>query len=84
MIVAIAAIILIFAVMVVITRALVAAVVIVGSVVLALGASFGFSVLIWQQLIGFELHWIVLALSVIVLLAVGSDYNLLLVSRFKQ
>jgi RND superfamily putative drug exporter len=30
------------------------------------------------------LHWLVLAMSVIVLLAVGSDYNLLLVSRFKQ
>jgi len=33
---------------------------------------------------GFELHWMVLAMSVILLLAVGSDYNLLLVSRFKE
>ena len=30
------------------------------------------------------LHWMVLAMSVILLLAVGSDYNLLLVSRFKE
>jgi len=30
------------------------------------------------------LHWLVLAMSVIILLAVGSDYNLLLVSRFKE
>ena len=29
-------------------------------------------------------HWLVLAMSVIILLAVGSDYNLLLVSRFKE
>jgi putative drug exporter of the RND superfamily len=31
-----------------------------------------------------ELFWIVLALAVILLLAVGSDYNLLLISRFKE
>jgi putative drug exporter of the RND superfamily len=49
-----------------------------------LGASFGLSVLVWQYLLGIQLHWLVLAMSVIVLLAVGSDYNLLLVSRFKQ
>ena len=49
-----------------------------------LGASFGLSVLIWQHLIGIELHWMVLAMSVIILLAVGADYNLLLVSRFKE
>jgi RND superfamily putative drug exporter len=42
------------------------------------------SVLVWQYLLGIKLHWMVLAMSVIVLLAVGSDYNLLLVSRFKE
>jgi RND superfamily putative drug exporter len=41
-------------------------------------------VLIWQHLIGIELHWMVLAMSVIILLAVGADYNLLLVARFKE
>jgi RND superfamily putative drug exporter len=39
---------------------------------------------LWQHVIGLELHWLVLAMSVIILLAVGSDYNLLLVSRFKE
>jgi RND superfamily putative drug exporter len=34
--------------------------------------------------LGLELHWMVLPMSVILLLAVGSDYNLLLVSRFKE
>ena len=57
---------------------------IVGTVVLSLGASFGLSVLLWQHILGIELHWMVLAMSVIMLLAVGSDYNLLLVSRFKE
>ncbi len=49
-----------------------------------MGASFGLSVLLWQDIIGFKLHWMVLAMSVILMLAVGSDYNLLLVSRFKE
>jgi RND superfamily putative drug exporter len=75
---------LIFMIMLLITRAFVAAAVIVGTVALSLGASFGLSVLVWQHLLGIELHWLVLAMSIIVLLAVGSDYNLLLVSRFKQ
>ncbi|BBY30024.1 RND family transporter [Mycolicibacterium sediminis] len=81
---AISAICLIFIIMLIITRAAVAALVIVGTVVLSLAASFGLSVLLWQHIIGLELHWLVLAMSVIILLAVGSDYNLLLVSRFKE
>jgi len=75
---------LVFIIMLILTRAFVAAAVIVGTVALSLGSSFGLSVLLWQHIIGFPLHWLVLAMSVIVLLAVGSDYNLLLVSRFKQ
>ncbi|OYN79477.1 RND family transporter [Mycolicibacterium sphagni] len=80
----IAALCLIFMIMVVMTRSLVAAVVIVGTVLVSLGASFGLSIIIWQYIFGIELHWLVLAMSVIALLAVGSDYNLLLVSRFKE
>ena len=53
--------------------------VIVGTVLLSLGASFGLSVLVWQYLLGINPHWMVLPMSVILLLAVGSDYNLLLV-----
>jgi putative drug exporter of the RND superfamily len=75
---------LIFIIMLILTRAFVAAAVIVGTVALSLGSSFGLSVLLWQHILGVELHWLVLAMSVIVLLAVGSDYNLLLVSRFKE
>jgi len=80
----IAALSLILLIMMFITRSLVAAFVIVGTVALSLGASFGLSVLIWQDIIGIQLFWIVLALAVILLLAVGSDYNLLLISRFKE
>jgi RND superfamily putative drug exporter len=80
----IASLCLIFAIMLMMTRSFVAALVIVGTVLLSLGASFGLSVLVWQHIVGLQLHWIVLAMSVIILLAVGSDYNLLLVSRMKQ
>ena len=74
----------IFMIMLIITRSLVAAVVIVGTVAVSLGASFGLSVLLWQYILGFNLNWIVLVMSVIILLAVGSDYNLLLVARLKE
>jgi RND superfamily putative drug exporter len=84
MIAGIAALSLILLVMMFITRSIMAALVIVGTVALSLGASFGLSVLIWQDLLGIDLYWIVLALAIILLLAVGSDYNLLLISRFKE
>ena len=80
----IAALSLILLIMMFVTRSLVAAIVIVGTVTLSLGASFGLSVLVWQHVFGIQLYWIVLALAIIVLLGVGSDYNLLLISRFKE
>jgi RND superfamily putative drug exporter len=80
----IAAACLIFIIMLVLTGSLIAALVIIGTVVLSLGASFGLSVLVWQDILGIPLHWLVIAMAVIILLAVGSDYNLLLVSRFKE
>ena len=84
LIVGIAALTLIFVVMVLITRALVASLVIVGTVLLSLGAAFGLSILVWQYLFGLELNWIAPVFGLIILLAVGSDYNLLLVSRFQE
>jgi RND superfamily putative drug exporter len=80
----IAALCLIFTVMLIITRSFVAALVIVGTVLVSLGASFGLSVFVWQYLAGIQIHWAVLVMSVIMLLAVGSDYNLLLVARMKE
>jgi RND superfamily putative drug exporter len=80
----VAALCLIFIIMLMMTRSLIAALVIVGTVAISLGASFGLSVLLWQYLLGTQTHFVVLVMSVIVLLAVGSDYNLLLVSRMKE
>ena len=80
----ISAVCLIFIIMLLMTRSLIAALVIVGTVALSLGASFGLSVLVWQYLVGLQIHWVVMVMSLIILLAVGSDYNLLLVSRMKE
>ncbi|CAJ1495639.1 RND family transporter [[Mycobacterium] burgundiense] len=80
----VAALCLIFIIMLIMIRSLVAALVIVGTVAVSLGAAFGLSVLIWQHILGMQLHWLVLAIALIILLAVGSDYNLLLVSRMKE
>lgn len=84
MIAGVASIVLIFIIMVIVTRALVAAGVIVGTIVMSLGAAFGFSTLIWQHLLNFQLHWVATEFALIVLLAVGSDYNLMLVSRIEE
>jgi RND superfamily putative drug exporter len=75
---------LIFMIMLILTRSAVAALVIVGTAASSIAASFGISVLIWQDLFGIQVQWLVMLMSVIILLAVGSDYNLLLVSRFKD
>jgi RND superfamily putative drug exporter len=74
----------IFIIMLLITRSFIASVVIVGTVLASLGASVGLSVLVWQYLFGINLHWMVMVMSVIILLAVGCDYNLLLVARLKE
>jgi RND superfamily putative drug exporter len=79
-----ASICLIFMVMLGITRSLVAAAVIVGTVTVSLASSFGLSVLLWHHLLHMPLNWLVLPMAIVIMLAVGSDYNLLLVSRFQE
>ena len=84
LIAAIAAFVLIFVIMLFITRSLVAALVIPGTVAFSYAGAFGLSILVWQHLIGLHLHWLVLPLTFIILVAVGSDYNLLLINRVKE
>ena len=84
MIAVVSALTLIFMIMLILTRSAVAALVIVATAASSIAASFGISVLLWQDLFGIQVHWLVMLMSVIILLAVGSDYNLLLVSRFKD
>jgi uncharacterized membrane protein YdfJ with MMPL/SSD domain len=44
----------------------------------------GASVLIWQHLLGHDLHWSLAPISFIALVAVGADYNLLLAMRIRE
>ena len=71
LIVAIAAFVLIFLIMLFITRSLMAALVIPGTVAFSFAGAFGLSVLVWQHLIGLHLHWLVLPITFIILVAVG-------------
>lgn len=84
MIIVISSTILIFSIMLLITRSIVASLVIVGTVAVSMGLATGLSVLIWQEILGLGMQWIVIPLSMVILLAVGSDFNLLVVSRFRE
>lgn len=84
MITSVASLTLIFMIMLVLTRSLVAALVIVATAASSIAASIGLSVLIWQDLFGIRMHFSVMLFAVIVLLAVGADYNLLLVHRIRH
>jgi transport protein len=83
-IVAIAAFVLIFLIMLVLTRSLMAAIVIPGTVAFSFAGAFGLSILVWQHFIGLHLHWLVLPITFVILVAVGSDYNLLLIARVRE
>jgi putative drug exporter of the RND superfamily len=61
-----------------------AALVIPATVAFSYAGAFGLSILVWQHLVGLPLYWLILPLTFIILVAVGSDYNLLLILRVKE
>lgn len=65
-------------------RSVIAPLYLVGSVVLSYFAAIGIGVLVFQMLLGQELHWSVPPLAFVVLVAVGADYNMLFVSRLRD
>lgn len=75
---------LIFAIVALLLRSPVAGLVVVGTVALSFAAALGAGTLIWQHLLGLELHWAVAPISFIALIAVGADYNLLLAMRIRE
>jgi RND superfamily putative drug exporter len=68
----------------VLLRAIVAPLYLVASVVISYFAALGISVLVFQYALDQQLHWSVLPLAFVVLVAVGADYNLLFVSRMRD
>ncbi|SPM31686.1 RND family transporter [Mycobacterium terramassiliense] len=65
-------------------RAIVAPLYLVASVVISFLSAVGIGVLVFQFLLGQQLHWSVPPLAFVVLVAVGADYNMLLVSRMRD
>ncbi len=65
-------------------RAVVAPLYLVGSVVLSYLSAVGLGVVVFQFLLGQQLHWSVPGLAFVVLVAVGADYNMLLASRLRD
>lgn len=71
-------------ILVLLLRALLAPLYLLGTVVLNYAASLGIGVLVFQWGLGYEIAWPVPLLAFIILVAVGADYNMLLVSRLKE
>jgi RND superfamily putative drug exporter len=80
----IATIIIVLLILIVLLRAIVAALYLIGSVVISYLSAQGLGVIVFQCILGQELHWTVPGMSFILLVAVGADYNLLLISRIRD
>jgi RND superfamily putative drug exporter len=65
-------------------RAVVAPLYLIASVLISYVSAIGIGVILFQFILGQELHWSVPGLTFIVLVAVGADYNMLLISRIRD
>ncbi|WP_304442214.1 RND family transporter [Mycobacterium sp. 4858] len=65
-------------------RAVIAPLYLVASVVVSYLSAVGIGVLTFQFALGQQLHWSVPPLAFVVLVAVGADYNMLLISRMRD
>jgi putative drug exporter of the RND superfamily len=77
-------IIVVLLILTVLLRAIVAPLYLVGTVILSFLSAAGVGVLMFQVLMGRELHWSVPGLAFVVLVAMGADYNMLLASRLRD
>jgi RND superfamily putative drug exporter len=77
-------IIVVLLILIALLRAIVAPLYLVGSVVVSYLSALGLGVIVFQFLLGQELHWSIPGLSFIILVAVGADYNMLLISRIRD
>jgi putative drug exporter of the RND superfamily len=79
-----ATIIIVLLILMVLLRAIVAALYLICSVVISYLSALGIGVIVFQFILGQELHWSVPGLTFILLVAMGADYNLLLISRIRD
>ena len=71
-------------ILIVLLRALIAPLYLIVSVIISYLSALGMGVVMFQLILGQELHWSVPGLTFIILVAVGADYNLLLISRIRD
>jgi RND superfamily putative drug exporter len=74
----------VFLILVALLRALVAPLYLIASVVISYLSALGLGVVFFQFILGQQIYWNVPATAFIVLVAVGADYNLLLISRIRE
>jgi RND superfamily putative drug exporter len=74
----------VFLILVVLLRALVAPLYLMLSVVISYASALGIGVVVFQFILKQEFSWGVPGLAFMVLVAVGADYNLLLISRIRE
>jgi RND superfamily putative drug exporter len=77
-------ILIVFLILVAILRAVVAPLYLIASVVISYLSALGIGVIFFQFILGQPLTWSIPGLTFIVLVAMGADYNLLLVSRLRE
>jgi RND superfamily putative drug exporter len=74
----------VFLVLLLVLRSVVAATLLLATVVLSYVSAIGLATLVWQVLLDRPLEWSVPALTLVLLVAVGADYNLLLTKRIHE
>jgi putative drug exporter of the RND superfamily len=74
----------VFMILILLLRAVVAPLYLVGTVILSYLSALGIGVIVFQFIGGRPLAWSVPALAFIILVAVGADYNMLLISRIRD
>ena len=74
----------VFLILAVLLRSLVAPIYLVGSVILSYMSALGIGVVFFQFILGQQISWSVPGMTFLVLVAVGADYNLLLISRIRD
>jgi RND superfamily putative drug exporter len=79
-----ATIIIVLLILMALLRAIVAPLYLILSVLISYASALGMGVIVFQFLLGQELHWSAPGLTFILLVAVGADYNLLLISRIRE
>lgn len=80
----IATIVIVLLILIALLRAIVAPLYLICSVVISYLSALGIGVLVFQFVLGQQLHWTVPGMTFIILVAVGADYNMLLISRIRD